>query len=183
MNLDELTRVENESIRAFVDSCSEHLTGRVLDYGCGARPYQSIIEAAGGDYWGHDDPTYPGASAYVKDQQRMGSVYYGSWNPLEEASAYDAILCTQVIEYAYWRGLGGFLFDFKEGLKDGGYLVMTGPTNWPEVEVTDRVRFTLEGIAKEVRDAGFEVIRLESRWSIPFDGWEMSMGWGCICRA
>ncbi len=60
---------------------------------------------------------------------------------------------------------------------------MTAPTNWPEIQEEDLCRLTISGVRALLELTGFEILRLESRWSIPFDGWEMSMGWGVVARA
>ena len=161
-----IREVEAQSIRSFVQKAADngYLSGRVLDYGCGKQPYRDIVGASA-LYSGFD----PGVSG-LGDNWRI-------------EAPFDAILCTQVIEYAYWRGLGGFLFDFHDGISKGGYLVMTGPTNWPIVEREDRVRFTPEGIAQELREAKFEIIHLEERGRFSFGGDERwCLGWSVIAR-
>ena len=47
---DLLTRLERDSIRAFVMSAGAegYLSGRVLDYGCGRMPYRKIVLNRGG---------------------------------------------------------------------------------------------------------------------------------------
>ncbi len=103
---------------------------------------------------------------------------------------WDAILCTQVIQYAWWRAASpfegeeiGFLFKFKEWMPPNGYLVMTGPTNWPVVENADRVRFTKEGILQELVEAGFVEVEVGYRAEVHFEGVAWPTGWWAVARA
>jgi len=101
---------------------------------------------------------------------------------------FDTILCTQVIQYLPdpRRELGWFY----QWLNPGGYLVMTGPTNWEEVEESDLWRFTRSGIRKLVEGrvgesgaTGFQVLICESRAELDLGGGaKFSLGWGVVAR-
>lgn len=165
-----LRDLERASIRAFVESCSEQLSGRVLDFGCGTQPYRDVVEAAGGTYVPFDRRRYPGN---VSGEDVGG---YGI------ADGWTAVLCTQMIQYA--ENTFALLAVFHQLLSArGGYLVLTGPTNWPEDEPEDLFRFTRTGIAALLRLTGFEVLRCESRAQIPGpDGVPLSLGFGVVAR-
>ncbi len=149
--------VERSSIRAFVKSSSEYLRGRVLDFGCGEQPYKEYVT---GEYFPYD--------------------------PLLELWAnigpYDAILCTQVLQYIENPVLQ--LRAFREMLKPGGKLVLTYPTNWDEVESNDFWRFTRAGMELMLIREGFKVLRHERRASIvnPEDRFEFPLGYGCVAE-
>lgn len=171
MTADSLLDLERSSIHSFVESCAEQLAGRVLDVGCGLQPYRSIVEQAGGEYVGYDRVSFP---ANVSGADVGG-------HPLEGA-LYDALLCTQVLQYAPDP------FDFLAGchfaLRKGGHLVITGPTCWPERESEDLFRFTQAGIGTLLRCAGFEIVRLEPRAGVSVaPGFDLSLGWGAVGRA
>jgi SAM-dependent methyltransferase len=176
-----IREMECVSIRRFVESCSEHFTGRVLDYGCGKRPYQDIIEAAGGSYFGHDDDTYAGALDFVRDQKAMGSVYYWTGTPFREAAEFDAILCTQVLQYVPDPRI--LLAAFRYGLKEGGFLAMTYPTSWEDFEEGDLWRFTKQGMTRLLVDAGFVIERHYSRSQVELDGFAFRLGYAVVASA
>ncbi len=176
LTADSIVKLERDSIEAFVLSCRDAYRGRVLDYGAGLQPYRLIvldhIDLAG-EYVAHDRAAYP-ANVSVDD--------LGPPSPLEEPQTWDAILCTQSIQY--WPDPYEVLCDMREALREGGHLVLTGPTNWRELEADELWRFTIAGIRYMLVEAGFEVLRLERRAVVEFaPGFEMSLGYGCLARA
>lgn len=170
---DSLLDLERSSIRSFVKSCAEQLTGRVLDVGCGLQPYRSIVEQAGGEYVPYDRVSYP-ANVSGEDVGPDCS----AWTHL----GFDAILSTQIIQYH--EEPFELLAEFRSILHNGGHLVITGPTCWPEREPEDLFRFTQAGIGTLLRCAGFEIVRLELRAGVSVaPGFDLSLGWGALCRA
>lgn len=173
MTADEIRDLERQSIRAFVESCADHLTGRVLDVGAGLQPYRDIVEAGGGEYVPHDRVDYP---ANVSGEN------VGPPDQMEERGGFDAVLLNQVIQYS--EEPLELLLGCAHVLRDGGVLIATGPGCWPEVEGDDLFRYTQAGVEKLLRWAGFEVVRLEARASVQAaPGFELSLGWGAVARA
>lgn len=168
---DELRELERASLLDFVGSCAPYFTGRrVLDYGCGKQPYRGIVARAGGDYVGYDRRVFPanvGVSEYGGDDE----VFENRWG---------AILCTQVVQYV--DDPGALLVILAALLEDGGRLVLTGPTTWPEVEPEDLHRHTIAGIGRLVTMAGLELERLESRARLELLGNVVSIGYGLVAR-
>jgi hypothetical protein len=171
-----LRALEHESIRGFVyqAACDEYLSGRVLDWGCGKKPYREMIEKAGGHYEGYDLAEFP---ANVSGED-VGSELF--W----DANAWDAILCTQVVQYVPFPELIELLADFRDRLFDDGHLVMTYPTNWPEVEGADLHRFTKAGMERMLTEARFEILEHECRGigAVSLSGDEFAVGYGVIAR-
>jgi hypothetical protein len=184
MNLREM---ERESIHRFVTQAASegYLSGRVLDFGCGKQPYRDIVEAAGGEYVGHDRISYPA---------NVSGVNVGTDD--EEWDDWDAVLCTQVVQYVGFGGNGwsvqdmlGWFHHITRGLntrEHHGHLVLTYPTNWPEVEPEDLHRFTKAGMERLLVDAGFTVVmhqRRASVWAERLSSEEFALGYGVVCRA
>lgn len=174
MNLREL---ERNSIRDFVASAAEagYLSGRVLDYGCGKQPYRLIVEANGGEYVGYDAPTFP---ASVVTEDTTGDAWSLDFN---------TVLCTQVVQYV--SDVRKFLWDIRIDRfppTKGGHLVLTYPTNWPEVETADLHRFTKAGMERLLTEAGFEIVAHEPRHRVYMVGAPTDpfcLGYGVIARA
>ena len=160
----ELSAIENESIAAFV--AAQIWTGRVLDYGCGRQPYRQIIERAGAEYVPWDRKSQGGGS--VGD--------YGPDNPLRDG-IYDAILCTQVVEYV--PGPPSLFERFNAALRRDGKLVMTYPTVWPELPY-DLHRFTKLGMERLLVNAGFTVESHECRATVPGVEVRLPVGYGVV---
>ncbi len=155
---DMLTQRENESIRKFVHQAADegYLRGRVLDYGCGTGPYRRIVEEHGGVYEGYDRADFP--------ENQSGDV--GWFFPFEKG--WDAILCNQVVQYVPLYpdldGLEHLLISFQQALSNKhGHLVLTYPTNWPEVQEADLHRFTKAGMERLLTEAGFTIVMHERR--------------------
>jgi SAM-dependent methyltransferase len=161
-NTASIRALEETSIRAFVKKHREYLTGRVLDFGAGKegtcrtpQPYKDLVR-------GQYVPYEPG-------DFELGAVQY------------DAILCTQVMQYV--PSPTQTIHLFQKILKSGGHLVLTGPTNWSEVEESDLFRFTRSGIRYLLETARFDILALESRASIDLNGFTLSLGWGVVAKA
>lgn len=167
MNIHDLSAVENQSIRDFVQSCAPHLGGRVLDFGCGKQPYREIVLDAGGDYHPYDRKEF-GGNVSGRD--------VGEWE-----IGFDAILCTQVLAYVEYPHQ--ILFGLHDSLRDrGGRLVLTYPSAWPVIR-DERWHFTQYGMDKLLAGAGFTVERHELRHSLGFDGFSVPMGYAALARA
>lgn len=165
--------LEGRSIRSFVQSAATegYLSGRVLDYGCGKQPYRDIVEAAGGSYEGFDRAEYP---ANVSGEDIGPGLGFGV--------TYDAVLFTQVIQYALDPAeLLANIANYT--VADAGVLVMTYPTNWPEVEEADRWRFTRSGMEALLSWAGFTVLRHERRAVVNVGSDSFALGYGVVARA
>lgn len=158
-----IRELERKSIADFVCTNRHLLTGHVLDFGAGK----------------------PGT---CRTPQPYRGMVAGEYTPFDIGDAYppgpfDAVLCTQVLQYlgishSHLAVLGWF----EQWLKPQGHLVMTGPTNWEEVEESDFFRFTRSGIRKLLELSGFEVLTLESRAEIDLGGAKFSLGWGVVGR-
>lgn len=190
--MSDLRAEEAVSIRDFVMMAAEggYLSGRVLDYGCGKQPYRDIVEVVGGEYVGYDHASFPA---------HVGDVSVGT-DPLYEADdPFDTILCTQVVQYVpIYRDEGvtpdnslralldHWQFALRKGeygTEPGGYLVLTYPTNWPEVEPEDLHRFTKAGMERLLTEAGFTIIRHDFRHGFQHEGVSFACGYGVIARA
>lgn len=166
---DNLRVIEADSIWVFVQRVSDagYFKGSVLDYGCGQQPYRSFVERGGGEYTGYDRPHFGGS--VVSDP--VGPDVAGG-------PAYDTILCTQVLQYVvYPRDLLRWFHVHADT------LVMTYPTNWPEVEVADLHRFTKAGMEDMLARVGFDVVVHERRAEARAYDNVFALGYGVVARA
>lgn len=168
-----LREIEAASISQFVQQCADDglLCGRVLDYGCGLSPYKDVVDAAGASYHGFDRAYHPG-SVVVMD--------VGDSHPLR--LRWDVVLLTQVVQYLP-RPLERLQVIGRALRADRGVLLATGPTNWPIVETEDLWRFTVNGAARLLEEAGFREIDVRQRAAVTFEGEQWSLGWQAVARA
>jgi 2-polyprenyl-3-methyl-5-hydroxy-6-metoxy-1,4-benzoquinol methylase len=169
MNIREL---ERESIRGFVRAVADQgvfSKKRVLDMGCGKQPYADLVVAGGGRYFGYDDPRFPAST--VDD-------VVGEQNWVDGSRHWDVILCNQVVQYQ--PNPQAFLGLLHNLLKDKGTLVISWPTNWPEVERQDLFRFTQSGMATLLYHVGFSDVQTTPRAFFDADGSTFYLGHGAI---
>lgn len=158
--------LERTSIEKFVASHADKLIGDVLDFGAGQQPYRKHVQ---GVYHPFDRVGFP-ASTVTSD-------YPVDWYTQKR---WDAILCTQVLQYV--GDPQALVVDFHDVLLPGGWLVMTGPTCWPEIESDDLWRFTMKGVERMMLKAGFEQVGVIRRDTVVFHGDVLSIGWGTVGR-
>jgi SAM-dependent methyltransferase len=128
-----------------------HLTGDVLDVGCGRKPYRRFSSAT--RYVGVDIDTPNTRSLGVADV-----LYDGRHLPFPDAS-FDAVLCSQVFEHVFTPA--EFLAEIFRVLRPGGRLVLTVPFVWDEHEQPiDYARYSSFGLASVLRAAGFDGLTL-----------------------
>lgn len=129
------------------------LKGKLLDVGCGKKPYRSLLTVE--KYTGIDVATSPHLSP---DDD---AIYDGKTIPFEN-SEFDSCICTEVLEHC--AGPQGIVMEIARCLKPGGAFFATVPFVIEHHEVPyDFTRFTSFGFRALCENAGFEVIWLEDR--------------------
>lgn len=124
---------------------------KVLDMGCGEKPYRDLFEDC--EYTGLN-PTAEGA-----DPDIMGNA---TDLPVESETV-DIVFTTQVIEHV--PEPQKMINECFRVLKPGGALVLTGPFYWPiHEEPYDYYRYTRYGLEYMLQKAGF------ATWEIRPDG-------------
>lgn len=143
--LREMARV----LRAMLADPALAMTGaRVLDFGCGARPYERWFVAAGAHYRGAD---IDGAH----------EVRIGADGRLDCPDAeYDLVGSFQVLEHVW--DVGAYLGEARRALREEGWLLLSTHGTWLyHPHPTDYRRWTAEGLRREVESHGFRLVRME----------------------
>ena len=125
------------------------LHGRVLDVGCGRKPYRHLVPAA--DYVGLelDTPELRGLGA--------ADLYYTGGSFPVQAASFDAVICSQVLEHIFTPA--DFLGEIRRVLRPGGSLLLTTPFAWDEhSQPHDFGRYSSFGLAHVLQQAGFEIV-------------------------
>lgn len=126
----------------------QRLAGRVLDIGCGTRPYQRFLPR-NSRYLGMDYST-------ARRPDVAGSVL----NLPIRTSSMDAVICNQVIEHVPEPAVA--LREISRVLRTGGLLYLTAPQAWGlHYEPDDYYRFTKYGIRHMLLQSGFEILTCE----------------------
>jgi len=133
---------------------SGELSGRLMDFGCGAKPYQSLFtkvtEYIGVDYSGegHDHA-----------DENIDVYYDGKTLPFADAS-FDSIFSSEVFEHIFT--LPEILTELHRVLKPGGKMLATCPFAWEEHEIpVDFARYTRFALQDMLQKAGFSIVMFD----------------------
>lgn len=133
------------------------LEGRVVDVGCGRKPYRAMLGARVSEYVGVDRAGGDSVPDVVADAHAL---------PFSDAS-FDAGLSFQVFEHV--ERPRDCVRELARVVRPGGRVIFTVPGVWPaHEEPHDYWRFTRYGLEALVRDAGLElgeVVPLGGFWS------------------
>lgn len=133
-------------------SAAQIATGRLLDVGCGNKPYRPLFTQIS-EHLGLELDT-----SENRESKRADIYYDGHTFPIADRSV-DTALCNQVLEHIF--NPEQFLAELFRVLRPGGVLILTVPFMWPEHEQPhDCLRYTSFGLRDRLEQAGF---RLESQ--------------------
>ena len=123
---------------------------RVLDFGCGNKPYESLFLQKFGTYVGADLAGNKDADLLIGPDGRVDA----------QDNAFDCVLSTQVLEHVTDPQL--YLSEAHRVLKPNGSLILSTHGIWPyHPDPIDLWRWTVEGLQAEVRRAGFEISNVQ----------------------
>ena len=127
--------------------------GRLLDVGCGWKPYAPLFAGRVTHYVGVELPTSRSASGVV-DVYASGLALPFRWE------TFDAVLCTEVLEHV--PEPERLLNEAARVLRPGGVLLLTVPWLWAVHEAPhDYYRYTEFGLRHLLEVTGFVDVRVD----------------------
>ncbi len=133
-----------------VASFRGYMRGRLLDFGCGSKPYKALFRVD--EYIGTDIEV----SGHDHRNEDIDVYYDGKTLPFADRS-FDSIFSSEVFEHIF--NLPQILDELHRVLRPGGHMLVTVPFVWDEHEVPyDFARYTSFGIAHMLQEKGFTVI-------------------------
>jgi len=131
---------------------SKFLNGKLLDVGCGTKPYSSIFDVD--DYIGLDIDSDISRKRGIADFFYDGSVF-----PFAD-NEFDSILCNQVLEHVF--NPDNFLREIYRVMKPGAKMLLTVPFVWDEHEKpNDYARYSSFGLKALLESNGLRVLKNE----------------------
>lgn len=129
-------------------SCSSQFCGRLLDVGCGSKPYKALFRVE--EYVGLEFDTPENR------QNKQAEFFYdGNIFPIPDQS-FDSVICNQVLEHVFTPDQ--FLAEIFRVLKPDGIMLLTVPFVWDEHEQPfDYARYSSFGLKSLLEKNGFEV--------------------------
>ncbi|MBX3256533.1 MAG: class I SAM-dependent methyltransferase [Chitinophagaceae bacterium] len=132
------------------------LKGRLLDVGCGSKPYKTLLKCE--EYIGVDVATSPHESAV------FDVVFDGRYLPFADES-FDSILCTEVLEHCLDPNI--LMQEISRVLKPGGCAFITAPMFIEHHEVPyDMRRQTYYGMARLASDNKLTIEWIDDRGNV-----------------
>ncbi len=141
-------RVQARVIRAALADPALALSGaRVLDFGCGSRPYEDWFRQVGAQYSGAD--LGGGHDVAVGDDGSLAAADAG----------FDVVASFQVLEHVW--DVATYLREARRVLRPGGRLLLSTHGSWfYHPHPGDYRRWTAEGLRREVEAHGFELVEM-----------------------
>lgn len=136
------------------DALKKYATGRMLDVGCGVKPYLETARPYVVEHVGLDQ------DVTIHDRSNVDLSGSACGIPADDHS-FDTVLCTEVLEHIEDPGLA--LAEACRVLKPGGYGIYTVPLFWHiHEEPRDFYRYTRFGLEHLFEKSGFEVVGIKA---------------------
>lgn len=141
--------IAREGLYNGIMSKASEMTGKLLDIGCGNKPYEDLFT---------NISSYSGLeiTSTIHKSTKADFFYDGTVFPFENES-FDSILLNQVFEHVF--NPDEFLKEVFRILKPGGKLLISVPFVWDEHEQPyDYARYSSFGLKSIFLKSGFEVV-------------------------
>ncbi|MBK6773378.1 MAG: methyltransferase domain-containing protein [Ignavibacteria bacterium] len=139
-----LRKKMEDNIPGFLNKNKKH---KILDYGCGVRPYEYIFDDYKSDYTGVDVGENPHADIRIEPDEKL---------PLNDGE-YDAVLSSQVLEHV--ENVDLYLSECNRVLKKNGLLILSTHGTWQfHSAPVDVQRWTSYGLKNLINKYDFEIL-------------------------
>lgn len=123
--------------------------GKLLDVGCGSKPYQTLFNVKQYDGLEYDTE--------ANHKNKSAEFFYDGHRFPFENESYDNVISTETFEHIF--NPDEFLSEINRVLKNGGKLLLTVPFVWDEHEQPhDFARYTSFGLKHLLEKHGFEIV-------------------------
>lgn len=166
MSLRNWVDFEKDLLEKGLASLASQAHGRMLDVGCGDKPYLALFAPHVEEHLGVDYEETFKDSAYAK-ASKADFIYSGDRLPFGDGE-FDTVLCTQVLEHTPKPWV--LFAEMSRVLKPGGTLVITVPFSYRvHSEPFDFYRFTRYALQSLSEANGLSVMAIQPRggfWAV-----------------
>jgi len=128
--------------------------GRLVDIGCGDKPYEKLTRGLVANHVGLDHKNSFHDTSQV-------DIFGSAYSVPTDDGEFETVLCSAVLEHL--EEPGEAIREMFRILSDGGYLILTAPLFWHlHEEPRDFYRYTEHGLRYLLENNGFEVAELLS---------------------
>lgn len=152
--------INKDTIQRGLEGVAPHAYGRLLDVGCGNKPYEAMFKPFVTQHVGVDHAdTYNGSVNAANPKADL--VYSGDEIPAQPSS-FGTVLCTEVLEHTPTPMK--LMAEMSRMLEPKGVLITTTPFGYRlHSEPYDYMRFTPHALTRMANDAGLEVVSIQPR--------------------
>jgi len=140
-------------------SFKDYAKGRLLDIGCGNKPFSTFLKPLITEHVGCD---------IVQSSERSVDILCAANNIPLGSNSFDTVISTQTIEHV--EDHQGLVNEAFRLLKPGGHFIVSGPMYWPlHEEPYDFFRFTKHGFTYILQKSGFRIAQIKSnggKWAL-----------------
>lgn len=127
-----------------------YVTGKTLDIGCGAKPYEKLCKSS--EYIGLE------LDSEKNIAKKSADCFYNGVNIPFNDTEFDSVMISQVLEHIF--NPDRFLGEVNRVLNEKGILLVTVPFVWDEHEQPgDFARYSSFGIRNLLKRNGFEILK------------------------
>ena len=139
--------------KQFLEYSRQYLSGRLIDVGCGSKPYEAMLAPYVSEHVGLD---HEWTKHEINNVDIFGTAYE---IPVDDAS-FDSAICTAVLEHL--ERPESALRECFRVLKSQGVAIYSAPFIWHLHEAPrDFYRYSKYGLEFLFKEAGFEIISIK----------------------
>jgi len=147
---------------------SLQLNGRMLDFGCGSKPYKSLFTNVS-EYIGLDYES----EGHAHTNESIDVMYDGKKIPFPDAY-FDSVLSSEVFEHIF--NLEEIIPEISRVMKKQGKILITCPFVWQEHEIpVDYARYTQFALKYLLEKKGFKILMQDKTGDFTMAIYQMRM--------
>ncbi|HMG68837.1 MAG TPA: class I SAM-dependent methyltransferase [Chitinophagaceae bacterium] len=159
--------IRNELLKK-IKKYSPQLTGRMLDFGCGSKPYKSLFTNVS-EYIGLDYES----EGHAHTNESIDVMYDGKKIPFPD-DYFDSVLSSEVFEHIF--NLEEIIPEISRVMKKQAKILITCPFVWQEHEIpVDYARYTQFALKYLLERKGFRILAQDKTGDFTMAIYQMRM--------